>query len=397
MGVLHATAVRGKEVFSFDYDPSWLENPAARGLDPELQLLTGPQYASRINFGVFLDSTPDRWGRVLMQRREVVRARREKRSVRTLLESDYLLGVHDSQRPGALRFRMDGAFLDDDNGMAAPPWTELANLEHASLALENADNAKRSDAERWLELLIAPGSSLGGARPKASVLDSKGQLWIAKFPSTRDEHDVGAWQHVLHRLGARAGLSVAESRVEQFRSTQHTFLTRRFDRAPTGERIHYCSALTLVGRKDGDDAEAGASYLELAEILARAGADPRRDANELWSRILFHVLVRNTDDHLRNHGFLLTPTGWTLSPAFDLNPNPAGAGLALNIDEADNSLSLELVRSVAKHFLVKDDDVAPRIERMCAVVARWKAEAKTLGISRDEQERMAPAFAAASA
>lgn len=213
MGVLHATPARGKEVFAFEYDRGWLDARPARIVDPALRLHRGPQYVSaeRDNFGVFLDSSPDRWGRVLLQRREAQLAREDGRAERRLTELDYLLGVYDGHRMGGLRFRVDGGpFLDDNAELASPPWTSLRELEHASLALER-DGAEADPAYgRWLRMLIAPGRSLGGARPKASVLDQRGRLWIAKFPSERDDHDVGAWERVVHVLARRAGIEAAE-------------------------------------------------------------------------------------------------------------------------------------------------------------------------------------------
>jgi len=354
MGTLYATPSRGKDIFSFEYDPDWLAGPHAQSLDPTLGLFSGPQYAppDQDNFGVFLDSCPDRWGRVLMLRREAQLAREERRKERQLLESDYLLGVHDRHRMGALRFRTtkDGPFLDDNKYLAAPPWTSLRELEHVSLELEREDAASDPNYSKWLRMLIAPGGSLGGARPKASVVDDQGFLWIAKFPSRRDDDDVGAWEGVVHELARRAGVETAAVQTRQFGSEHHTFMAQRFDRTATGDRTHFASAMTLLQRSDGDDAAAGASYLELAELLMRSGAQTDHDLEQLWRRIVFFICVSNTDDHLRNNGFLLDPLGWRLAPAYDMNPNPRGAGLTLNISESDNSQELALALEVAAYF-----------------------------------------------
>lgn len=392
MGVLHATLTRGRQIFSFEYDRAWLESGHAQVLDPALRLHRGVQYLAegRENFGVFLDSSPDRWGRVLMQRREAQLAREAKRSERRLTELDYLLGVYDGHRMGGLRYRVgDGPFLDDNTALASPPWTSLGELEQASLHLER-EGAERDPAYgKWLGMLIAPGRSLGGARPKASVLDRKRRLWIAKFPSERDTEDIGAWEGVVNQLAARAGVDAAEGELRRFGSRHHTFLTRRFDRTAAGARVHFASAMTLLERADGDE---GTSYLDLAQVIIQQGAHPARDLEQLWRRIVFSISVSNVDDHPRNHGFLLEPAGWTLAPAYDMNPVATGGGLSLNVSETDNAQDLSLTRDVAKHFRVKPARANEIIEEVLGVVGTWRKEASAAGIGRAEQDRMAPAF-----
>lgn len=396
MGFLHATPARGKEVFSFEYDKAWLEDGHRSALDPALRLGPGPQYvaAGRENFGVFLDSSPDRWGRVLMQRREAQRARDEKRRPRRLDELDYLLGVYDGHRMGALRYRFEGGpFLDDQTELASPPWTSLRELEAASLHLERDEEGTSPSHAKWLRMLIAPGRSLGGARPKASVLDEDGHLWIAKFPSALDTHDTGAWESVVATLARRAGIVTATATCRRFGSKHHTFVTRRFDRTNTDERIHFASAMTLLERIDGEE---GASYLDIAGLLVQHGAHAARDLEQLWRRIAFSVCVSNVDDHLRNHGFLLEPHGWSLAPAYDVNPVPTGNGLTLNISETDNAQDLALVREVAELFRLNARRAGVILGEVVASVRGWRAEAKALGLSRAEQERVEPAFAAAT-
>ena len=399
MGRLTATPVRGKEVFAFEYDERWLASAGRRQLDPALALYGGPQYPAknRENFGLFLDSSPDRWGRMLMERREAQRARTEGRAERRLLESDYLLGVHDGHRMGALRFRMDGRFLDDDDELASPPWTSLRELEFASLQLEREGIESEPGYGHWLRMLIAPGGSLGGARPKASVRDEKDHLWIAKFPSRKDEDDIGAWELVVHELAARAGVVVPPTELRRFGSGHHTFLSRRFDRTDEGSRLHFASALTLLDRIDGQGAGEGASYLELADLLIRLGSETPADLEQLWRRIVFSICVSNTDDHLRNHGFMLEPGGWRLAPAYDLNPEPHGSGLRLNVSETDNALDLDLALSVAPVFRLKEKRALEIIAEATGAVSRWRTVATAHGLPPRAQDRMRGAFRVAEA
>ncbi len=396
MGYLYVMAGRAKEIFSFEYDDNWLQSPFAQVLDPSLQLYSGEQYApdGQENLSVFLDSAPDRWGEVLMRRREALCAREEGRAERPLYASDYLLGVFDELRMGALRFKResDGPFEAADAEFASSPWTSLGKLEHASRQLEKEGAEDMQQYREWLRMLIAPGGSLGGARPKAGVVDSRNTLWIAKFPSASDDWDVGAWEMVLSRLAAKVGIELPRAQVQVFGGPHHTFLIQRFDRGIRRERIHFASAMTLLQRVDGDDGSTGANYLELAEFIIRNGARVQQDLAQLWIRIVFFICVSNTDDHLRNHGFLLGPKGWALSPAYDMNPNPHGNGLTLNISESDNAQDLELVRGVAKFFRVGAYEVNSIIDSVVSVVSEWRNEASKLGISKGEQNRMARSF-----
>ncbi|MBU1238328.1 HipA domain-containing protein [Myxococcota bacterium] len=397
MGTLFVTPSRGKEIFSFEYDIDWLENPNAQVLDPSLFLFSGKQYVptDHGNFGLFLDSCPDRWGRVLMRRREAQLAREENRRPRKLQESDFLLGVYDGHRMGGLRFKAEagGPFLDDNHHLASPPWTSLRELEQISLNLEGDDAVSDPDYSKWLKMLIAPGGSLGGARPKSSVLDDKGALWIAKFPSRHDDEDVGAWEEVAHILARRAGITTATTLTRQFTGKYHTFLSKRFDRTNNNQgRLHFASAMTLLQRSDGDDASSGVSYLELAELLMRAGSNTDADLEELWRRIVFFVCISNTDDHLRNHGFILQSLGWSLAPAYDINPSPHGAGLRLNISETDNALNLELALEVAPYFRLSNGRAKEIIAHTVRVVQDWPKVAKNCRISNNEQAQMESAF-----
>ena len=400
LGTLRARPGRTGEIFDFTFDNEALAEKALakQMLDPDLGIFPGQQFpkAGRTIFGVFKDSSPDRWGETLIRRR----FDRKKRAGlipanARLVESDYLLGVHDAFRSGALRYKLEpnGPFLDDQDGTAAPPFVRLRELETASRAIEEDPNGDDPAEDEWLRLLLAPGASLGGARPKATVVDPEGHLWIAKFPSVKDRHDVGAWESVVQKLAERCGLRVPEGDARTFASTEHTFMVRRFDRRESGERIHFASAMTLTGHVDGDGAATGASYLEIAEVIVSQGAAPREDLTELWSRIVFNVMVSNVDDHLRNHGFLLAPdAGWRLSPAYDMNPVPGSTGLSLNIDESDNALDLDLARSVAPYFRIRAAQATSIVDRIAAVVRDWSEIATAQGIKRSEQADMADAF-----
>ena len=396
VGTLFSSCSRGKEIFSFEYDRKWLQSSFIQEIDPDLGLYPGIQYLrdEKSNFGVFLDSSPDRWGRVLMDRRESIFARMENRPRKNLNESDYLLGVFDEQRMGALRFKESesSAFLNDNRDFATPPWTSIRELEQASYQLENDLFEDDSEQLKWLNMLLAPGSSLGGARPKAGVSYTDGSLWIAKFPSKSDLYDVGAWEMIVNELAQMTGLNVAHAIAKPFYGKYNTFLTKRFDRTASGKRVHFASAMTLLGYSDGVSFQEGVSYLELAEFIIRKGANANQDLEELFKRIVFSICVSNTDDHLRNHGFLLTPAGWILSPAYDINPNPKGTGLKLNISAHDNSLDLKLALEVASFFRLTDIQAASIIQNTIDNISKWKQVATKYKISRDEQDRMSSAF-----
>lgn len=396
LGILSAAHIRGKEIFSFDYDEACLKLGKSFLLDPDLQFFTGPQYTrdDKPNFGVFLDSSPDRWGRVLMKRREAILAKKENRKATTLFESDFLLGVYDQHRMGGLRFKTDpeGEFLNNNKKLASPPWSSLRDLEFASLQLEKDPDIKDDEALKWLNLLLAPGSSLGGARPKASIQNKDGSLWIAKFPSAGDEHNVGAWEMVAFEIASAAGLKVAPSIIKKFSGNYHTFINKRFDRDAGEKRIHFASAMTLLGQNDGVDFQSGISYLDLAEFITRYGCNVNEDLKELWKRIILNICIKNTDDHLRNHGFLLTEDGWTLSPVYDVNPFPTGTGLTLNISEDDNSLDLDLAISVIKFFRLKPSEATSIIYGIKDAVSQWQKIAKKIGIPSSEQALMSAAF-----
>ena len=303
-----------------------------------------------IFFGIFTDSCPDRWGRMLLQRNEALNARRDNRAVRKLNESDFLIGIGDYSRMGALRFKRekDGPFLASSGENSVPLWTSIREHERATFLLDSQSEDKNN--ARRLRMLLAPGSSLGGARPKASVKDTEENLWIAKFPSRNDSWDIGRWEMITHLLAKECGINVSQAMMEKYSDNGTTFLSKRFDRTPMGGRIHFVSAMTALGKTDGDNAESGIGYLDIASFIMQYSASPTEDLEELWKRIVFSVVVPNTDDHLRNHGFLLTSRGLRLSPMYDVNPTPGGTGLSLNIDEYGNSLDFEIAIEASIYY-----------------------------------------------
>ena len=395
MGCLYVNVIKGGESYSFEYDKDWLKKTGLTlTLDPELMPYSGRQYPTGKNiFGVFADASPDRWGRVLMNKRERILAEKEGRKPSKLYGSDYLLGVYDETRMGGIRFMAnpEGPFLSDDKETAAPPWAALRTLEEAS---RNFENDEIGLTEKWLNQLIKPGSSLGGARPKATVVDTKDQLWIAKFPSKNDENDTGAWEMVAHDLAALCGLNVPEAKLEKFSPLGSTFLIKRFDRLGS-KRVHYASAMTLLGKTDGASAADGSSYLDIAAFIKSNGAQPKKDLIELWKRIVFNMAVTNTDDHLRNHAFILTDKGWGLSPLYDVNPVPYGNELSLNVDEEDNSINIDLAVQTAVRFgISKPDAEAWAADILKIVRDNWEKIAAGYGLTRRQIEEMRPAFSA---
>lgn len=393
MGRLYVNVIRGGETYSFEYDKTWLKQIGLTlSLDPELLPYVGRQYPKGKGiFGLFADLSPDRWGRMLMNKRERLQAEKEGRKPRKLYDSDYLLGVYDATRMGGVRLKsdMEGSFLSDDKESTVPPWTTLRTLEEASRNFESDESGL---AEKWLNQLIRPGSSLGGARPKATIMAPDGQLWIAKFPSKNDDNDTGAWEKVAYDLAGLCGINVTESKLEKFSKLGSTFLIKRFDRNGN-KRIHFASAMTLLGKTDGASAADGTSYLDIAAFIKSYGARPKKDLIELWRRIVFNMAVSNTDDHLRNHGFLLTKHGWILSPVYDVNPVPYGDELALNIDAESNSIDIELAIDTAVKFGI-DKDYARKmaLEILSKVDTNWEKLASNHGLSHRQIEEMRPAF-----
>lgn len=389
VGRLWARIRKDRESATFEYDKGWLTHPERFSLEPALKLGPGPFYTvpDRPLFGAIGDSAPDRWGRVLMRRAERRRAEREGQAPRTVREIDYLLLVDDEARQGALRFaeREGGPFLADQEPAKIPPLIELPRLLSAA---EHVVNDKDSDED--LLLLLAPGSSLGGARPKASVRDRDGHLAIAKFPNKGDEWNTVVWEAVALTLAAKAGIPVPAWRLESA-AQKSVLLLRRFDRED-GRRVPFLSAMSMLDAKDNE----ARSYLEFVDVLRQHGAAPKEDMHGLWRRIVFSILISNTDDHLRNHGFLWAgPAGWRLSPAYDLNPVPTDVKprvLTTAIDLEDGTASLKLAFDVASYFELASAAAHQIADEVGQAVTMWRREAKDLGLTAAEIGRMASAF-----
>ena len=392
IGTLSAHQGKGRKSFSFEYDADWLRSKEHFLLDPDIGWYSGLQFPDKKeNFGVFMDSMPDTWGRSLMKRKAAQKAKEEGKPVPFMHDIDFLLGVYDESRMGALRFKVDpdGPFLDDDKDFPTPPWSSIRELQYASDMIES--DADGEEVKKWLAILLAPGSSLGGGRPKANILDNDNHLLIAKFPSRHDMVDKALWEFLAYQLALEAGVRMAESKVEKIAGRHHTYFTRRFDRA-NGERIHFASAMTMTGNNEDTIRDNSPSYLELAEFIQFSGAAIEEDLHQLWKRIVFNIAISNTDDHLRNHGFILNKGGWRLSPAYDINPSIDKNGLAINIDTHNNALDFDLVKSVGEYFQLKDAQMNKIIAEVKAIVSNWKKIALKIGISRAEQEMMASAF-----
>lgn len=392
IGIIAAQQSKGSSIFGFEYDKQWLKSDHLFLLDPEIGLFSGTQYPEKKdNFGVFMDSMPDTWGRKLMLRRAAQKALARKEVAPKLYEIDFLLGVNDASRMGALRFKLDpdGPFLDDNKDNPTPPITHLRELEASVKAYEEDEDGKNGN--EWIPMLFAPGSSLGGARPKANIIDLDGHLCIAKFPSKSDTIDKAAWEYLAYQLACKAGINMPICKLEKVRGPYHTFLSKRFDREG-GERIHFASAMTMTKNSEDSIRDATPSYLEIADFIQTYGSNIEEDLHQLWRRIVFHMAISNTDDHFRNHGFLLTEKGWKLSPAYDINPSIDKNGLALNVDMHNNALNFELALSVGQFFQLNENQMHMIIKEVCTAVKDWRMLGAKLGISRAELEMMSSAF-----
>ncbi len=392
IGLLSVQAKKGKTTFSFEYDKKWIKSKERFILDPDISWFSGRQFPNaKNNFGVFLDSMPDTWGRTLMKQKAAQVATEKNELPSILGDIDFLLGVYDGTRMGALRFKLekDGNFLDDNKETPIPPWTSVGDLQYATKIIES--DKKSDNIKKWLAILLAPGSSLGGARPKANILDKNKHLWIAKFPSKNDVTDKAAWEYLAYKLAINAGIEMAECRIEKVSGDYHSFFTKRFDRE--GEkRIHFASAMTMTGNNENTIRNKMPSYLDIAEFIQFSGSDVKQDLHQLWRRIVFNIAISNTDDHLRNHGFIIKDNSWRLSPAYDINPSIDKDGLSINIDAYNNKPDFELAKSVTQYFKLDNIQSVKILNEVKLSVSNWRNIANQIGISEKDQELMSGAF-----
>lgn len=376
----------------FNYDSEWLNHPQRFAIDPDLSLDLAVFHPNPTqgNFGIFLDSCPDRWGQTLMKRREAMEAKDEGRQARTLYAWDYLIGVQDQTRQGALRFKHPGSELFlASHPLSAPPAIQLSELEQIARELTDKKIEDLDSLRKWLRVLVAPGASLGGARPKANFTEGDGSLWIAKFPAKEDDRDIGAWEMLAHTLAASAKIDVPPAKLLRLGNQYRTFTVKRFDRSK-GQRIHYASAMTALKQENSDES----SYLDIAQFImtrsARGGVV--EDLAQLFRRAAFNIVISNRDDHLRNHGFVLGAQGWRLSPAFDMNPNIDKVEHALSLSINDNRPDLDSLISTAEFYELTNDRANKITQEVISVVNGWEALAKTLEIPKAEIELMRSAF-----
>lgn len=387
MGELSYESLRGEDSYGFSFDEEWLRKAGELFLSADLNNYPGVQYtaAGCDIFGCFSDALPDRWGRTLLNRREQLLAQEEGRPLRRLSSFDYLLGIDDYSRMGGFRFkeRADADFINSTPTLRVPPLANIRDLEFAARQIEQSEQQNELPDKKWIAQLIQPGSSLGGARPKASVIDTDGLLCVAKFPSRQDDYDAELWEHLSHMLAKRAGISVAETRVLQTSDRRHTLISQRFDRTKSGKRIHFASAMTLLGLHDGDNATNGHGYLDIVDFIIRYGADVDNNLRELYRRVAFNICIGNSDDHFRNHGFLLTPKGWTLSPAYDLNPT-LSRHQSLLITATSNEADLSLLGDASEEYMLSRSVADSIILEVCDALKDWQTLASQLGVPKRE-------------
>ena len=392
IGILAVHQGKARKTFSFSYDENWLDTEKPFLFDPDINWNKGQQFPiGKSNFGIFNDAMPDTWGRTLMKRREAQIAKEEKRIVKNLHDIDFLLGVNDESRMGGLRFKLQEkeTFFNNDKARPTPPWSSVKELQHGiSLIESDKDN---NEVRKWLSILLAPGSSLGGARPKANIIDEKGNLWIAKFPSKEDTIDNAAWEFIAYKLATKAGIEMAECKIEKISGKYFTFFTKRFDRLKQ-KRVHFASAMTMTGNNEDTIKENHPSYLDIAEFIQFNESNNTKELHQLWRRMVFNIAISNTDDHLRNHGFILKKSGWQLSPAYDINPSIDKDGLSLNIDSNNNALDFDLAKSVGEYFQLKEKQMDDILKEIKGAVKNWKTEATKIGISKAEITLMSSAF-----
>ena len=387
MGELGYESLRGADSYSFKFDNDWLRHYGSLFLSADINNYPGLQYTqpNKDIFGCFSDALPDRWGRLLLNRREQLLAAEEKRPVRRLSSFDYLLGIDDFSRMGGFRFKesKEGTFINCEQRLRIPPLTDIRALAAASMEIEKSEEQNQLPEKKWLLQLVHPGTSLGGARPKAGVMNDDGQLCIAKFPSRNDDYDVALWEHHSHLLAREVGIVAAETSVIETGGKYHALLSKRFDRTANGRRKHFASAMTLLGLTDGNNAQTGNGYLDIVDFIVQSCCDVENNLRQLYRRVAFNIAIGNSDDHFRNHAFLLTPRGWTLSPAYDLNPTQ-NEYQALLINATTNHSDLNVLLDSSEEYMIGKDEGRRIVAEVKDGVRQWKTIATRLGIAKRE-------------
>ena len=389
IGELGYESLRGADSYSFTFNNEWLRQHSDLFLSDDLNNYPGQQYTQpdKDIFGCFSDALPDRWGRTLLLRREQLVAAEEKRSVRRLSSFDFLTGIDDFSRMGGFRFKedLDGEFINVSESLKIPPLTDIRELIAASAEIEKCEENNMLPDRKWIAQLVQPGTSLGGARPKANVVDTDKVLYVAKFPSRKDDYDVGLWEHFSHLLATKAGINAAKIKVLATGEKYHTLLSQRFDRTQEGKRIHFASAMTLLGLSDGDNATTGHGYLDIVDFIIQNCTDVERNLQELYRRVAFNICIGNTDDHFRNHGFLLTAKGWTLSPAYDMNPT-LHEYQSLLISADSNKADLSILLDTCEDYMLNKKTAEKIVAEVVEVVKEWRELANRQGISKREMD-----------
>ncbi len=395
VGELSYESLRGSDSYGFKFSDEWLKQHGDIFLSDDLNNYPGQQYTrpDRDIFGCFADALPDRWGRTLLLRREQIEAEEEHRPVRRLSSFDFLTGIDDYSRMGGFRFKEtpDGEFINMNESLRIPPLTDMRALVVASEEIERSEEQNQLPDKRWIAQLVQPGSSLGGARPKASVIDTNGRLYVAKFPSRKDDYDVGLWEHFSHLLAAKARINAAITKVILANDKYHALLSRRFDRTDDNRRIHFASAMTLLGLADGDSAATGHGYLDIVDFIVQGCTQVEANLQELFRRVAFNICIGNSDDHFRNHGFLLTAKGWTLAPAYDMNPT-LNEYQSLLISSSSNKADLSVLLAACEEYMLTRATAEQIIAEVTTAVRNWRMIAQRIGIAKREQDMYAARF-----
>ncbi len=391
LGTINYDRVRGNEVYSFVYENDWLSRYGSIVLSKDVMTVPGLQYSKGGPFGFVSDALPDRWGRTLAEKREAIEARNENRLPRDLTSFDYLLSIDDYMRIGGLRFKEaeDGPYLNDNDTLRIPPISTIRELADAAASIERSEERGILPEERWIGQLLNPGTSLGGARPKSNVQDTDGTLYVAKYPSRSDRYDVGLWEHFCHLLARKCGVVSAETRVAESGGKHHILLSRRFDRNEQGKRIHFASALTHLGFRDGEGAAEGKGYPDIVDFILQSCPDTEWNLEQLFRRVAFNICIGNSDDHFRNHGFILGPRGWTLSPAYDINPSLSDSQ-SLMISESTNEANLAALLDAHDEYFISKAKAETVIGEVRSSLSSWPSLAKRLHLPAAEVSLFSP-------